>query len=237
MRELIPWLLLFCTLLTAYLLLERRRRSRLRPLDEWAARHGMPLERDVGAGALAQLEPLTLVAPVVDVERLWQGRLTLPPASGMSAPGEGIHLHIWLASCLTGTQHRPRPTLLGVFEAPQELPQLRVLPAQDRGAPDNLGFVEIPTEQLAKDYRLEGFSELPRRMIAAIAETLGEAASADGRLDWRIELRPGRLLLAAPELDAGDADRLLELASRLLSRLVEALRPPPPGPLLPSFVQ
>ena len=58
MRELIPWTLLICTLITAYLLLERRRRSRLRPLDEWAGRHGMPLERDVGAIALAQLEPL-----------------------------------------------------------------------------------------------------------------------------------------------------------------------------------
>lgn len=235
MRELIPWTLLICTLITAYLLLERRRRSRLRPLDEWAGRHGMPLERDVGAIALAQLEPLTLVAPVVDVERLWQGRLTLPQPSGTQ--GDGIHVHIWLASCLTGTQHRPRPTLLGVFEAPPELPQLRVLPAADRGAPDNLGFVEMPTEQLVKDYRLEAFAALPPALIEAIGATLREAAAADGRLDWRVELRPGRLLLAAPELDAGDADRLLELASRLLSRLVEALRPPARGPLLPNFVQ
>lgn len=230
MRELIPWTLLICTLLTAYLLLERRRRSRLRPLDEWASRHGMPLERDVGAGALSQLEPLTLVAPVVDVERLWQGRLTLPPPSGAPAGTGGLHSHVWLASCLTGTQHRPRPTLLGVFDAPPDLPQLRVLPAADRGAPDNLGFVEMPTEYVSKDYRLESFAPLQRVLLQAIGATLREAAGADGRVDWRLELRPGKLLLAAPELDPGDADRLLELASQLLSRLVEALRQPPPEP-------
>jgi hypothetical protein len=207
LREVIPWTLLLCAVTTFLLLLERRRKSRLNLLDEWAGKSGLQLESDVGAGALAPLEPLTLVAPVVDVERMWHGRMSV---AAVPRPIEA-----WLLSCLAGTQHRPRRMLLGIFEAPPELPQLRVLPSADAAAPDNLGFVTQNTAELPPSYRLEAFSAPPQPVVEALGESLREASGKD----FRIELRPDRLLVALPAEDARDADLLLRLALPLLARL------------------
>ncbi len=215
MRELIPWLLCLCTLATALYLLERRRRSRLNLLDIWAGRNGLRLEREVGPGSLAPLEPLTLVAPVVEVDRLWHGRLALPSMTR--------HMDVWLSSCLAGTQHRPRRILLGVLDGPPDLPQLRVLPKGDRAAPDNLGFVPLPSDELPAGYQLEAFAPLPQPVVRAV----GEALAAVGTGEWRIELRPGRLLLATRAHEAGDADRLIELATELFLRLAERMQDNP----------
>lgn len=211
-----PWLLLFSTLATLLVLLERRRRSQLNLLDEWAGRNGLELQREVGPVALAPLEPLTLVAPVVDVDRLWHGRLALPTLSR--------HMEVWISSCLAGTQHRPRRMLLGILDGPSELPQLRVLPSINREAPQNLGFMPLPSDELPDGYRLEAFAPLPQPVVRAIAEAL-EATHAQ---DFCIELRPGRLLIATPARDVEDADRVLALATELMVRLTERLWMPPP---------
>jgi len=213
-RELIPWMLLFCAVAALLVLLERRRRNRLDLLDEWAGRNGLSLEREVGVGALAPLEPLSLVAPVVDVDRLWHGRLALPSLTR--------HLDVWISSCLAGTQHRPRRILLAVLDGPQELPQLRILPEADRGAPNNLGFVAVPGGPLPDGYRLEAFAPLPQPVVRAV----GEALSATGSQDFRVELRPGRLLIATAAHEVDDADRVLTLATEILIRLDESQDPP-----------
>jgi hypothetical protein len=215
-RDLIPWMLLLCALVTFFLLLERRRRNRVNLLDVWAGRNGLLLEREVGLGALASLEPLTLVAPVVDIDRLWHGRLALPSLTR--------HMDVWLSSCLAGTQHRPRRILLGILDGPPELPHLRVLPSSDHAAPSNLGFIELPGDELPAGYRLEAFAPLPQPVVRAVGEAL--AAVSTTHSDWRIELRPGRLLLATPAHDATDADRLLELATELFVRLAEPTQYP-----------
>lgn len=207
MRELMPWVLFACALATLLLLLERRRRNRLNLLDDWAARNGLFLERHVGAGVLAHLEPLTLVAPVVDVQRQWHGRLNLPASGGP--------MDVWLASCLVGTQHRPRQLFLGIFDAPSELPQLRLLPSGEHGAPDNLGFAAVPGEALPPGYRLEAFMPLPAALIATFGPALQSVRNSTDTPEWHIELRPGRLLLATFAREPADADRMMELALAL----------------------
>lgn len=210
MREILPWAFVACAFAVALLLLERYRKNRLNLLDEWAGRNGLALEREVGAGALAPLEPLTLLAPVVDVDRLWHGKLALPTLSR--------HMDVWLSSCLSGAQHRPKRMLLGILDGPPELPQLRVLPEGDRAAPKNLGFMQLPSDELPMGYRLEAFAPLPQPVVRAVADAL----SATGAHDFRIELRPGRLLIATPAHNAQDADRILSLATELFVRLADS---------------
>lgn len=215
MREVLPWILLACTVLTGFLLLERRRRSRLDILDEWARKNGLALEREVGVAALAPLEPLTLVAPVVSVDRLWHGRVSIAPLNRF--------LEVFMMSCLVGTQHRPRRMLLGIFDAPTELPQLRVLPAQDVAAPQNLGFTPQPGPSLPPRYKLEAFGTVTPSIVQILGDALRGTAPD---IEFRVELRPGRVLIATASHDEDDFDRVVALATELLLRLTSM---PPEG--------
>ena len=194
-------------------MLERRRRARLDLLDDWAKKTGLGVEREVGVGALAPLEPLTLVAPVVSVDRLWHGRVSIAPLNR--------YLEVWLASCLSGAQHRPRRILLGVFDAPHDVPQLRVLPAKDAAAPQNLGFTVQPSEILPARYQLESFGTLPQPLVRILGDAM---RGTESDIEFRVELRPGHLLIAIPAHDDGDPDRIVSLATELLLRLAT-----PPG--------
>lgn len=215
MREILPWLLLGCAVLTFFLLLERRRRSRLDLLDDWARKNGLSLEREVSIAALSPLDPLTLLPPVVSIDRLWHGRVAIAPLNR--------YLDVSIASCLAGTQHKPQRMLLGIFPAPPELPQLRVLPDDDVAAPKNLGFALQPSELLPRGYKLESFGAVPESLQRILADAL---RGAGGAL-LRVELRPNNLLMATVSRDESDPERIVSLATELLLRFAA---PPEPEP-------
>lgn len=210
MRDPILWALGISALATVYVLLDRRSKSRLTLLDSFASEHGLAIEKDVGPADLAPFDPLALVAPVVGVERLMQGRLQIP----------GLSVDAWLAACLVGTGRRPRRYLIGLFASHPELPAMRVLPEGETDAPSELGFVPMPAAGMAPGYRVEAFQPLKRVVSTAVGEVLGGFG-----LGWRIELRPGRLILALPSPGNDAPDQMMTLAARLSHALHVALRP------------
>lgn len=208
-RDPILWALVLSTLSTAALLYERRRRSRLTALDDWAARNGMACDRAPGVAALATFEPLALLPPVVEVERLLKGQ----------ARGPGLTTELWLGACLVGNRHRPRRQLIGILGAPPDLPSLRVLPVDDEDAPQDQGFIELPAGALPAGYRAEGFIPLARPLTQVLGEVLAQAGPG-----WRVELRPSRLILATTTQTVEQVEALVELGMRLLQALEQALR-------------
>jgi hypothetical protein len=228
---------------TVWLLLERRARSQMHQLDAWAAERRLSCEREVPLGALVPLEPLATVPEVASIQRGIQGHLHV----------HGVRAAASLFACKVGNRRRPTPFLLAVLGAPQELPTLRILPKDPNlqaaeGAPQHLGFVPMPGGALPEGFQLEAFQPLPRVVTQAIGEVLRRSAPSD----LRIELRPGRVVLAlplpsprapAPEqpraLDAAEsADLLLGLAAELVVALAAALdpstAPPEPAPSTPG---
>lgn len=249
LRDPVLMSLLAATAATVWLLFERRARSQMHQLDAWAAERRLSCEREVPLGALAPLEPLATVPEVASIQRGIQGHLQV----------HGVRAAASLFACKVGNRRRPQPFLLAVLGAPQELPTLRILPqglGQDRGAeaaPQHLGFVPMPSGALPEGFQLESFQPLPRVITQAIGDVLRRSAPSD----LRVELRPGRVVLAlplssslspilaasrtaaAPErpqaLDAAEsADLLLGLAAELVVALATALdpnaAPPEPAP-------
>jgi hypothetical protein len=217
---------------TVWLLFERRARSRLHQLDVWAQQRGLHCEREVSLNTLAPLEPLATVPEVTAIDRGIQGHLQV----------HGVRTAASMFACKVGNGRRRRPWLLGVLGAPQELPTLRALPVPtgaDAGAkpdadaaPQQLGVVEMPASAVPPGWRVEAFQPLPRN----ITEALGRVLRSDAPPGLRVELRPGRVVLALPLLDPGisglidggadvaeAADRLLGLLAQLVLALVEAL--------------
>lgn len=199
---------------TVAILIDRRLRSRLTALDTWAQRSGLQCERLPQLAVLAPFEPLALCAPVVAVERLVRGTLRTPRFA--------VEVH--LAACLTGNRHRPRRQLIGIFASHPELPPLRVLPRDDGEAPKDLGFQLMPASALPEGYQAEGFSPLSRPITQALGEEL--VRSGPG---WRVELRPGRLILATSTLSVEQLDAMMGMGLRLQQALLHALTPPPEG--------
>ncbi|MCS6915591.1 MAG: hypothetical protein RMK29_00210 [Myxococcales bacterium] len=193
-------------------LLERRRRARQTVLDRWAAQQGMRCERAPPLSVLAPLEPMGLLPPVVAVERLVDGVLRAPP----------LVVSLTLAACLCGNRHRSRPFVLAVFAGPPELPTLRLMPETDDEGRDDLGLLPVPAEGLPPGYRAESFQDLPPQLLAALGAELRGARAV------RVELRPGRMLLAAPADSVHEVDGLVHLGLRLLQASEWALRTPPP---------
>lgn len=215
---------------TVWLLFERRARSRLHQLDVWAQQRGLHCEREVSLNTLAPLEPLATVPEVTAIDRGIQGHLQV----------HGVRTAASMFACKVGNGRRRRPWLLGVLGAPQELPTLRALPVSAGtgtephadAAPQQLGFVEMPASAVPAGWRVEAFQPLPRN----ITEALGKVLRSDAPPGLRIELRPGRVVLALPLADPGisglidggaevaeAADRLLGLLAQLTLALVEAL--------------
>ncbi|MFO0576081.1 MAG: hypothetical protein U1A78_18930 [Polyangia bacterium] len=239
LRDPVLMSLLAATAATVWLLFERRARSQMHQLDAWAAERRLSCEREVPLGALAPLEPLATVPEVASIQRGIQGHLQV----------HGVRAATSLFACKVGNRRRPQPFLLAVLGAPQELPTLRILPqglGQRPGleaAPQHLGFVPMPSGALPEGFQLESFQPLPRVITQAIGEVLRRSAPSD----LRVELRPGRVVLALPmsparpasaadrpqALDAAEsADLLLGLAAELVVALAEALDPnaAPPDP-------
>ena len=245
LRDPVLMSLLAATAATVWLLFERRARSQMHQLDAWAAERRLSCEREVSLGVLAPLEPLATVPEVASIQRGIQGHLQV----------HGVRAATSLFACKVGNRRRPQPFLLAVLGAPQELPTLRILPqglGQLQGAelaPQHLGFVPMPSGALPEGFQLESFQPLPRVITQAIGEVLRRSAPSD----LRVELRPGRVVLALPlshtrapspsqpatspdrprALDAAEsADLLLGLAAELVVALASALDPSaaPPDP-------
>lgn len=213
---------------TVWLLFERRARSRLHQLDVWAQQRGLHCERQVSLNTLAPLEPLATVPEVTAIDRGIQGHLQV----------HGVRTAASVFACKVGNGRRRRPWLLGVLGAPQELPTLRALPAPTNTgvnvdvAPQHLGFVAMPASAVPPGWYVEAFQPLSRN----ITEALGKVLRNDAPPGLRVELRPGRVVLALPLEDPGisglidggsdvaeSADRLLGLLAQLTLALVEAL--------------
>jgi hypothetical protein len=224
--------LLASAAVTVWLLFERRARSRLHQLDIWAEQRGLHCERQVSLNTLAPLEPLASVPEVSAIDRGIQGNMQV----------HGVRAQVSLFACKVGNGRRPRPFMLAVMGAPQELPTLRVLPAGETqpldAAPQHLGFVPMPASAVPAEWRTEAFQPLPRN----ITEAIGKVLRSDAPAGLRIELRPGRVVLALPLpptgmpgfIDGGPdvvgpADRLLGLLAQLTLALVEALSLTEPG--------
>ena len=155
------------------------------------------------------LEPLATVPEVASIQRGIQGHLQV----------HGVRAATSLFACKVGNRRRPQPFLLAVLGAPQELPTLRILPqglGQLQGAelaPQHLGFVPMPSGALPEGFQLESFQPLPRVITQAIGEVLRRSAPSD----LRVELRPGRVVLALP-LSALSAPVLEKLCERRLAQ-------------------
>lgn len=201
------WILVFATVTTVGLLLERRSRSRLLSLDEWAERQGRPVVRDAPLALLTEIEPISFLPPIVAIARFLPARSEVEPA-------------LLLGSC--GTGHRPVTFLCAISQAPALLPHARVLPQNAHDVPGNLGFVAQEAPELPGTHRLEAFSPLAPQLVAALAVALG--ARPDFRPDFRpelrpelrIELRPGRVLVAARGQGPDDAELVSAITAQLL---------------------
>lgn len=215
---------------TFFYLVDRRRRERRTALDRFASRHGMTCERDPPLSSFAPLEPLGLLPPVVAVERMVTGVLRAGPLASSTS--------LWAVLC--GDRRRARPALLGVFAAPPELPTARILPAGAEGLREDLGYAAMPAEGLPPGYEAQAFQPLSRRLTLAVG---AELARVPG---FRVELRPGRLLLAAADQRPERIEQMMELGLRLLRAAAAALTKeeapaaseasgsaPPAGPALP----
>lgn len=209
-----PVLLLLCagTSATAAILADRllrRWRNRLTPMDRWAERHGLSCEKTPAVNALSPFEPLALVAPVVEVDRLIRGTVRT----------DRFSTEIYLAACRTGNKHRPSRHLIAIFASHPELPPLRVLPEGDTEAPADQGFVQLPLPGLPDGYRAESYEPLSRPLTQALFNELRRSDTPS----WRVELRPGRMILATSVLTAERLDAMMTLGMRLQTALQEAL--------------
>lgn len=209
------WTLAGTTAATVLFLLDRRSKSRPSVLDGWARSRHMQVRKHVSLETLAPLEPLSLLPTVIGIERLTQGAVATP----------ALKLSATLAVCTVSENRRTRQFLLAALGSHDELPPLRVLPIADSAAPTDRGFLALPAAGLPDGYRAEGFSPLRRDLT----EALGTALTAAGpEYQWRVELRPGRLLLATPLLTTAAADRMLALGADLTQRFVALLGIPQP---------
>lgn len=217
MADPVLWTLAGTTAATVFYLLDRRAKLRPTALDAWAATHRFPLLRDVPTNALSSLEPLALLPTVLAVERLAQGTLR----------SEQLAMATTMSVCVVGGERQARRFLLGAFGGHPDLPALRVLPKAAHDAPSHLGFVEMPAAGLPDRYRIESFQPLRTDLTQAIGDCL-EQAGLDA--DWRIELRSGRILIAAPHRDGITPESLIVLGVTLGERLFTLLGPPAEAP-------
>lgn len=223
MADPVLWTLAGTTAATVLFLLDRRAKLRPTALDAWAATHHFPLQRDVPTHALSSLEPLALLPTVLAVERLAQGTLR----------SEQLAMSTTLSVCVVGGERHARRFVLGAFGGHPDLPALRLLPKEASDAPSHLGFIELPAVGLPPTYRVEAFHPLRNDLTQALGQALEDSAS-DG--PFRIELRSGRILIAAPHREGGSPDALIALGARLSEQLYTLLGPPaePPEPKMKS---
>jgi len=194
------WILVASTVATAALLIDRRRKSRPLSLDDWAESQGRPVLREVELSLLSEVEPLALLPDVFGIERFLPARAETEAA---------------LFLCHCGRGHRPESVLLAVQTAPDWLPHLRILHQSVRDVPKHLGYVAKESAVLPPAYRLEAFAEPNPVLLSAISAALPYAGQP-----LRIELRPGRLLVAIDESDGESAGRLCEHSQALLTALL-----------------
>lgn len=194
------WMLVGATVATVGLLFERRARSLKVSLDDWAQQKNRPVLREVELSLLSEVEPIALLPDVVSIERFLPARAETESA---------------LFLCQCGTGHRPARVLLAVLSGPDFLPHLRILPASVRDVPSHLGYVEKEAPALPASYRLEAFSDLDPKIIAAVASALPIAGDP-----IRIELRPNRILVAIHRTDGEAASELESHCEALLSSLL-----------------
>ncbi len=200
------WILVAATGATVALLLDRRQKSKVLSLDGWAERHNRPLIREVELSLLSEVEPLALLPDVFGIERFLPARAESEAA-------------LFLVHC--GRGHRPETLLLGVLSAPEWLPHLRILPRTVSDVPRHLGYVEKETETLPTSYRLEAFADVDPMLLSALSRALPYAGEP-----IRVELRPGRVLVAVSGHDGEAAELVSEHCHSLLSVLL-ALRDNP----------
>lgn len=210
------WTLLLSAAATSMVLLERRRRGQKNILDLWAEARGLPCHKGPPLNLISSMEPLAVLPPLVEIERLVTGVIQDPP----------LRCGMRLLTCLAGNRHRPQRYLLGIFDSHPDLPPMRVLPQQELpDLPRDLGFVPLPASGLPPTYRAEGFTPLSRALTEAMGIQLGGAGP-----DFRLELRPGKLILATPILTSGQLTALLELQMALQHAMSAVLSSPPPPP-------
>lgn len=194
------WMLVAATGATVALLIERRRKTRELSLDAWAESQGRPVIREVELSILSEVEPLALLPDVFGIERFLPARAESEAA---------------LFLCHCGRGHRPESVLLAVLAAPDWLPHLRILHHSVRDVPSHLGYVEKESAALPPAYRVEAFAELDSVLLQAVASTLPYAGPP-----LRIELRPGRILVAMDRNDGDSASQLGEHSQALLRALL-----------------
>lgn len=217
MADPVLWTLAGTTAATVLFLLDRRAKLRPTALDAWAATHHFPLQRDVPTHALSSLEPLALLPTVLSVERLAQGTLR----------SEQLAMAATMSVCVVGGERQARRFVLGAFGGHPDLPALRILPRSASDAPAHLGFVEMPAQGIPAAYRLESFQPLRTDLTQALGAAL-EAAGVDG--SWRIELRSGRILIAAPHREGSSPEAMIALGASLNEQLFALLGPPAEPP-------
>lgn len=199
------WVLIGATVVTVGLLFERRKRSRPLSLDEWALAHHRPVLREIPLSVLAEIEPVALLPFIVSIERF------------LPAPSEdGTALFL----CQCGPGHRPLHMLLAVASLPSGVPHARVLPKTVRDVPAELGFSEQDATGLPAAYRIEAFSPLETALVHSIGLALPAAGTP-----IRIELRPGRLLVAIDETDGEAATALCRHAEAIRQALLAEAAP------------
>lgn len=213
MADPVLWTLAGTTAATVFYLLDRRAKLRPTALDAWAANHQLPLLRDVPTNALAGLEPLALLPTVLSVERLASGTLR----------SEQLAMTTSMSVCAVGGERQVRRFLLAAFGGHPDLPALRILPAATDDAPRHLGFSEMPATALPAGYRIEAFQPLRTDLVTTIGDALAEA---DPTRSFRLELRSGRILVAAPHREGSSPEAMMGLGVSLNERLFALLGPP-----------
>ena len=160
---------------------------------------------------LSTAKPIPSVRLLLQRVRRCNG-LLICLAAALATPSvvDAEPLDVWLLACLAGTQHRPRPFLLAMLAAHPELPPMRVLPASEHDAPGHLGYTKLPASGMPDSYRTEAFQPLSIAVTEAVGQVLASPPS-----DIRLELRPGRLLLAAPAWTKDKPGELLEVGAKL----------------------
>ena len=206
MADPVLWTLAGTTAATVLYLLDRRAKLRPTALDAWAATHQLPLLRDVPTNALAGLEPLALLPTVLSVERLAQGTLR----------SEQLAMATSMSVCVVGGERQARRFVLASFGGHPDAPALRILPSATRDAPTHLGFAEMPATSLPAGYRIEAFAPLRTDLVTAIGDLL---ATAEPSRSFRLELRSGRILIAAPHREGSSPETLMSLGVALNERL------------------